>query len=438
MSEPFAYYDGELWCEDVSAASLAERHGTPLYVYSHAALAERFDAFVEAFERLSPLACFSVKSCGNVHVCRRLVERGAGLDVVSGGELRRAQAAGVPMDRVVFAGVGKTDPEIRAALEAGIGCFNVESEAELERLSALAGETGAKPRAALRINPDVDPATHAKTTTGKKETKFGVDLERARAFFDRYANDPHVRLNGVHAHIGSPIDRIEPYVSAAEKLLAFAEDVGGIETLNLGGGFGTDYETGQSPDYAAYAAELVPRLEPFVSRGGRIVFEPGRSIAAHAGVLLTRVTYIKESGRKTFAVIDSGMHHLLRPTLYDAFHFLWPVRVGAGHAPSRRQAEMPMEGLERYDVVGPICETGDFFAKDRDLPPLQRGDLLAVFGAGAYGMTMASNYNAMPRPAEALVDADDDRIIRRAETWEDLIRPEIEADGRAGERRGFA
>jgi diaminopimelate decarboxylase len=424
----FKYQNGTLCCEQVPVQEVAEAHGTPAFVYSGQTLRDHLQRLRAAFAAVDPLICYSVKSCGNIHICRLLAEEGAGMDVVSGGELYRVQQAEAPMDRVVYAGVGKTRPEIEAALDAGIGCFNVESEAEFEAISALAREKGATAQAALRLNPDVDPRTHAKTTTGKKETKFGVDLERARRFFETYGNDPHVKLTGLHVHIGSPIYSTDPYVDALQKATALAEELTQqghiISLINIGGGFGADYEQEQSPAYEDYAAKLLPMLKPFYEAGGRVALEPGRTIAANSGVLLTRVQYVKQSGQRTFAVVDSGMHHLLRPTLYDAFHFVWPASVPAAQAPARRAPDPGVSGLSPYEVVGPICETGDYLAKERPLPPLQAEDLLAVVGAGAYGMAMASNYNAMPRPPEVLIEGDRPRLIRRRETYEQMVAPE--------------
>jgi len=426
----FEYRDGQLHCEDVNVDELAASVGTPAYVYSRRTLEDHYRRIAEAFKPLDPLICYSIKSCGNIHLLRLLTELGSGMDVVSGGELHRARHAAADPRRIVFAGVGKTDAEIALGLEMGIGLFNVESEAEFENLARIAREMGAKTHAALRVNPDVDPKTHAKTTTGKKETKFGVDIDRARRFFERYAGDEHAQLDAVHLHIGSPVYDVEPYVDAVSKAVKLIEELREmgceVRAIDIGGGYGANYETDQTPAYEAYAERIVPLLEPFVSGGGRVILEPGRTIACNAGVLLTRVQYIKSGGRKKFVIVDAGFNHLLRPVLYDAFHFIWPTNVAPNHAPAERRREMPNEGLERCDVVGPVCETGDALATDRPLPPVARDDLLAVFAAGAYGMVMASNYNAFCRPCEVLVDGDEARIIRRRETYEDQLRPEFE------------
>ncbi|TVQ55495.1 MAG: diaminopimelate decarboxylase [Phycisphaerales bacterium] len=428
--DAFTYRQNELYCEDLPAEAIAEAVGTPCYVYSRRTITDHYDRLREAFAALDPLICYSIKSCGNISICRLLAERGAGMDLVSGGELHRALRAGVGAADCVYAGVGKTDQEIRRAIEAGIGWFNIESEAEFENISAIAREMNATCRGALRINPDVDPRTHRYTTTGKKETKFGVDLERARAAFQKYGHDAHCRLSGIHLHLGSPIYSADPYVESIHKVLALMDELNReesieIEMLDLGGGFGANYTTDQSPLAADYAREIVPLLEDRVRNGLKIVLEPGRTIMGNAGILLTRVLYVKTSGEKTFAICDGGMNVLLRPSHYDAFHFIWPARVAAEHTPERREKDMAMPGLVPIDVVGPICETGDFLAIDRPLPPVERGDLLAVFTAGAYGMVMASRYNAMPLPAEALVDGDQVKIIRERESLDDLLAHEL-------------
>lgn len=424
----FHHRGGVLHCEDVPLPALAEKVGTPTYVYSSRTLIDHYDRLKAAFAALDPLFCYSVKSCGNLSICRLLGERGAGMDVVSGGELFRAMRAGVPASQCVYAGVGKTDEEIRFALDAGLGWFNVESEQEFENISRLAREKGVTCRAALRINPDVDPRTHTYTSTGKKETKFGVDLERARAFFQRFGRDPHCRLAALHLHIGSPVYSIDPYVSAITKALALIDDLTGqgfrIEMLDLGGGFGADYESAQSPLAADYAASIVPLLRERVAKGLKIILEPGRTIAANAGLLLLRVQYIKQSGAKTFVICNAGMNALIRPCHYGSFHFIWPVNVAPQFVPAKRAREMGMGGLTPVDVVGPICESGDFLAQDRPLPPVKRGDLLGVFTAGAYGMVMASRYNASPLPAEVLVDGSRVTVIRERETYDDLIAHE--------------
>ena len=424
----FTYEHGSLHCEHTDANAIADSVGTPCYVYSKATLVEHHRRIAEAFAAVQPLICYSVKSCGNLSVCRTLVECGAGMDVVSGGELYRARAAGCSPEGIVYAGVGKRDDEIAAALDAGIFLLNVESEAEFENIARIAREKNATCRCALRINPDVDPKTHRFTTTGTKETKFGVDIDRARAFFRAYGHDPHARLVGLHLHIGSPVYTTDPYQQAVRKALALREELlaEGFEVtvLDVGGGFAADYETGRSPSAAEYARAIVPILEPAVRAGLKIVLEPGRSIVANAGILLTRVQYVKRSGDKTFAICDAGMNALLRPSHYDAFHFIWPTHPDAAFVPQTRTKEPTMPGLVQMDVVGPLCETGDYLALDRAMPPVERGDLLAIFTAGAYGMSMASRYNSSPLPAEVLVDGERFTVVRRRETYEDLVAHE--------------
>ncbi len=425
----FTYRDSCLYCEDVPADAIAAAAGTPCYVYSQLTLQDHYRRLAQAFAPLDPLICYSIKSCSNIAVCRVLAECGAGMDLVSAGELHRARLAGVDPARCVYAGAGKTDAEIRQALDACVGWLNVESEAEFENISSIAESMGRTCRGALRVNPDVDPRTHRHTTTGTKETKFGVDLERARAFFDTYGNDVHCTLRGIHVHLGSPIYSPDPYVQSIGKVLRLIDllEAAGyrIEMLDIGGGFGADYETAQTPPASEYAERIVPLLQDRVRAGLQVILEPGRTITANAGVLLIRVLYVKRSGDKTFAICDGGMNTLLRPSHYDAFHFIWPCRVDAAHVPARRLKEMDLEGLVPVDVVGPICETGDFLARDWPLPPVQRGDVLAVFSAGAYGMVMASRYNSMPLPAEIMVDRDRCTVVRRREDYDDLTAHEL-------------
>ncbi len=389
------------------------------------ALLHHFDQFTTAFAELDPLICYAVKSCHNLAICRLLRERGAGFDVVSGGAIHRVLRVGADPKKIVYAGVGKTDLEITEAIKAGIGWFNVESEAEMENLIRIAAKHEQTIHAALRVNPDVDPQTHRYTATGKKETKFGVDLERARRFFESYGRDRWVRLTGIHLHIGSLVNTIEPYVDAVTKAIelidALSADGFAIEMLDIGGGYGAHYESTDAPPPAAYAEAIVPLLR---GRGLQIVLEPGRSISANAGILLTRVLYTKESGERQFVIVDAGMTDLLRPALYEAYHFVWPAKVSAEFVPTSRDNREPFDGAILADVVGPVCESGDFLAKDRYLPPVQRGDLLAVFSAGAYGFVMASQYNSRPRSPEVLVEGEVFITIRARETYDDLLRGE--------------
>lgn len=437
--DQFNFRDGRLHCEDVAVEEIAAAAGTPVYIYSAATITDHYRKLVAAFKRVDPLICYSIKSCSNLSILRLLADLGAGMDVVSGGELFRAGLAKVHGHRIVYAGVGKTDEEIIEALDYspdgstrhGIRLFNIESEAEFENIAALARSRGVVCEATLRVNPDVDPKTHVYTTTGKKETKFGVDLERARAFFRRYGRNEHCRLTAIHLHIGSPVYTVEPYIEAVKRALALIDELAAegfkVTALNLGGGFGADYTSSQSPLAADYASAIVPLLAGHVDRGLRIILEPGRSIVANAGILLTRVQYLKKSGQRHFVIIDGGMHTLIRPALYGSFHFIWPARVARMHVPAKREQEMDLPGLDLCDVVGPICESSDFLAKDRRLPPPVRGDLLAVFSAGAYGMVMASHYNSHPLPAEVLVSGSRATTVRSRETYDDLVNREREA-----------
>lgn len=424
----FEYRSGELFCEQVAVAEIAEAVGTPVYVYSAATLLHHYRAVAEAFRELRPTICFSIKSLSNIHILRLLAAAGSGFDVVSGGELERVRAIGADMSKVVFAGVGKTDREITDALAAGIGCFNVESEEEFVNLSRLVQAAGRRATAALRINPDVyDPQTHRYTATGKKETKFGVDIDRAEAFFDRFGRDAHAELAGIHFHLGSPIYSAEPYVQAITKTLPLIERLRGrgfpVRLLNIGGGFAADYERGKSPKASDYAEPIVALLR---DTGLAITLEPGRFIACNAGVLLARVQYVKQGGERKFVVVDGGMTDLIRPALYDAKHLVYPARLAAGAEAPQRRPDYAAPGGERVDIVGGMCESSDFLATDRVLPAMARGDLVAVFSAGAYGFVMASQYNSRPRAAEVLVEGERFRIIRRRETYDDLLAAERE------------
>jgi diaminopimelate decarboxylase len=420
----FQYRQGLLHCEEIPAPDLAARFGTPLYVYSQTTFTTHFHGLQQAFAPVNPLICFSIKACQNVHICRLLREIGSGFDVVSGGELFRALRAGADPQRIVFAGVGKTERELNEALDAGIGLFNIESESELAELTRLCHRRGQQPRAALRVNPDVDPHTHEYTTTGKKETKFGVDLARALRVFHRFAPRTPVQLCGIHLHIGSPVFDVAAYQRSLERGLELIERLRGdglkVDTIDVGGGYAANYQSDEAPPPEQYARTIVPLLE---NRGLRVILEPGRSIAANAGILLTRVLHVKRSGRRRFLIVDASMNELIRPALYGAYHFVWPVAAGE-FAPASRRPDQPHHALELSDVVGPVCESGDFLARERRLPPVKRGDLLAVFSTGAYAMVMASQYNSRPRAAEVLVNADKARLIRRRETYADLLMAE--------------
>ena len=426
----FEYRNGSLFCEDAPVAAIAAEAGTPAYIYSSATLLHHYRAFAEGFADLEPVICFSIKSLSNLSVLKLLAAEGSAFDVTTGGELARAAEAGGDMAKVVFAGVGKTDVEIAAALAAGIGLFNVESEAEFENLSRLAAEAGARPHAALRLNPDVyDPKTHTYTATGKRESKFGVDIERAVRFFETYGRDDNVALDGIHIHIGSPIYSPQPYVTAIAKTLEVIDRLGGlgfeIRTLDIGGGFAADYAAGASPSAADYAEAIVPLLK---DRPLAIIIEPGRQIACNAGILVTRVQYIKVGGDRQFAIVDGSMTDMLRPALYGGEHHIYPVALAAGEAAPQRRANYEAPGGTKVDIVGGVCEGTDFLGKDRVLPALKRGDLLAMFSAGAYGFVMASQYNTRPRACEVLVAGASWKVVRRRETYDDLVTLERETE----------
>lgn len=421
----FSYKNGDLYCEEVLVDKLAEEYGTPMYVYSANTIRNHVRNFQQAFKEVQAVICYSVKVCSNINILKMVASMGESFDVVSGGELYRVLQAGGDVSRVVYAGVGKTDPEIRYAIEQGIGYFNIESEAELENIIAIASEMGKVVNCALRVNPDVDPKTHTYTSTGKKESKFGVDIERAVKVFETYGRNPNIRLCGIHLHIGSPVYTIEPYVEAIGKTMLMIDQLrqGGfvIDTLDIGGGFAADYTTGKAPSPADYAKAIVPLIK---GKGLKIILEPGRSIMGTSAILVSRVSYTKTSGEKNFAIIDGAMNDLIRPMLYGAFHFIWPTKVSPAHSIRERKEVMDMPGLIKTDVVGPICESGDFLAQDRMLPPMKRGDLLAAFTAGAYSFSMSSQYNSRPRAIELLVDGSDVTVIRRRESWSDLIAAE--------------
>ena len=421
----FNHKNGKLFAENVDVEKITAEVGTPVYIYSKATFKEHLQRIQKAYSELDTTICYSVKACGNINILKFMAEAGSGFDIVSGGELYRVLQAGANPSKIVYAGVGKTDTEIIEALNAGIGYFNIESEAELQNLIRLAKQQGKQPKAALRVNPDIDIKTHRYDITGKKETKFGVDIDRAQKVFADYGRNEAVKLCAIHIHLGSAGHTVEPYVEAIKKILALIEqlrrDGFTIKAVNIGGGYGADYITGTAPTATDYAAAIVPLLK---SKNLKLILEPGASIAANAAILVTQVLYLKTSGRKKFVIVDAGMNDLIRPPLYDAFHFIWPVKVSEKFVPRQRDRDLQLDGTEVVDVVGPICESADFFAKDRALPPVKRGDLLSIFTAGAYGFSMSSNYNARGRAPEVLVDDDKFSIIRRRETYEDLISPE--------------
>jgi len=416
----FNYKNGKLFAENVDVETITAEVGTPVYIYSKATFKEHLQKIKEAYSELDTTICYSVKACGNINILKFMADAGSGFDIVSGGELYRVLQAGGEPSKIVYAGVGKTDKEIIEALNARIGYFNIESEAELENLIRLAKQEGNQPKAALRINPDVDPKTHRYTTTSKKETKFGVDIERAQKIFADYGRNTVVKLCAIHIHLGSAGKTVEPYVEAIEKVLALIDqlrkDGFTIEAMDIGGGYGADYITAEAPTAADYAAAIVPLL---AGKNLKLILEPGASIAANAAILVTQVLYLKSSGSKKFVIVDAAMNDLIRPPLYGAFHFIWPTKVDKKFTPPRRDRDLQLAGTEVVDVVGPVCESADFFAQDRALPLVKRGDFISIFTAGAYGFAMSSNYNARSRAAEVLVDGSKFSIIRKRETYED-------------------
>ena len=416
----FHHRDGALYCEEVPLRAIADAIGTPVYVYSLRTVREHIRRLKEAFGPLDPLICYAMKANGGLALLRTFVAEGTGFDIVSGGELRRAIAAGASPRKIVFSGVGKSSVEMAAGIDVGVLMFNVESEDELEVLARVAADRGATAGVAIRVNPDVDPQTHRCITTGKRETKFGVDLDRAEALARRAIEHPSLELRGIQSHIGSQITSVEPYVAALGKTVDLAcrlrRDAPSLAWLNMGGGFGIYYDDAHVPELADYANALAPLLRP---TGLKLVMEPGRVIVGNAGVLLTRVVFTKASGDKRFVIVDAGMNDLIRPSLYEGYHRVWPV-IGP---PPPSPGVTP--DLPPADVVGPVCETGDFLALDRPLPPVARLDVLAVMSAGAYGYVMASNYNERPRPPEVLVDGDRYGVARRRETHDDLMRLDV-------------
>jgi diaminopimelate decarboxylase len=409
----FDYRNGALFAEDVAVSELAKAVGTPFYVYSAATIRRHFRVFSQAFAGLDTLVCYAMKANSNQAVLRLLATEGAGMDVVSGGELARALAAGVKGEKITFSGVGKTDDEIAAALDAGIFCFNVESEPELEAISRVASARGVKAPVSLRVNPDVDARTHKKISTGKAENKFGVPLSRAREVYARAANLPGLKISGADMHIGSQLTDLEPFDEAFTLLAELVGDLRAdgheISHVDLGGGLGIPYHDGDDPEsyHPERYADIVRRH--FAGLGCKLVFEPGRLIVGNAGLLITRVIYVKQGEAKTFVIVDTGMNDLVRPTLYDAWHDIIPVRE-------------PVDRAEIVaDVVGPVCETGDYLALDRRMPEAQPGELLAVLTSGAYGAVQAGTYNTRPLIPELLVDGDRFAVIRPRPSIAELI-----------------
>jgi len=429
----FHYRDGHLFCEDVDLTVAAEKFGTPLYIYSAGTVLDHYTRLDAALAPLDHLICYAVKANSNRAILKLLAEAGAGFDIVSGGELFRALKAGADPGKCTFAGVGKRREEIEYALDRGVYSFNVESEAELDYINEIASAKSQRAPIALRVNPDVAAETHAYISTGKSENKFGIALARAAQIYERASKMPGVAIRGVQMHIGSQITEAKPFAAAIEKVAPLVRELKSkykIQFFSIGGGMGIIYRRalesgsgtwwhehdGEPSAFSVrdYANTIVPPLREL---GIRILVEPGRFLVGNAGVLLTRVLYIKETEQKKFAIIDAGMNDLIRPALYESHHQIVPVV----------QPSMSRNKTEKMDIVGPVCESGDFFAQDREMPELRPGDLLAVMSAGAYGFVMASNYNSRPLPAEALVRGDQVALIRKRQTVEDLVGDEIDA-----------
>jgi len=441
----FRYRDGKLHCEDVDLARVAEKFGTPLYVYSTETILDHYTRLDAALAPLDHLICYAVKANSNRAILKLLADADAGFDIVSGGELYRVIAAGGAPARCTFAGVGKSREEIEFALEQGVYSFNVESEVELDYIDRIASAKSQRAPIALRANPDVDPHTHEYVSTGSRENKFGIALDQLPGVYERAAKMRNIEIVGVQMHIGSQITEAEPFASAIKKAAPIVRELKsnyGIKFFSIGGGMGIIYRRalesgsgkwwhdhgGESSAFSIrdYAEAIVP---PLSDLGIRILVEPGRFLVGNAGVLLTRVRYIKHTAEKKFAIVDAGMNDLIRPALYHSYHEIVPVKEPITstrlRATTARQASTSRNKTEKIDIVGPVCESGDFFALDREMPELHEEDLLAIMSAGAYGFVMASNYNSRPLPAEALVHGDKVSLIRRRQTWEDLVHDEV-------------
>jgi diaminopimelate decarboxylase len=442
----FRYRDGHLFCEDVEVGVAAEKFGTPLYLYSAGTILDHYGRLDKALAGPDHLICYAVKANSNRAILRLLRDAGAGFDIVSGGELFRALNAGADPGKCTFAGVGKSREEIEYALEQGVYSFNIESEAELDYINEIASAKKQRAPIALRVNPDVEADTHQYISTGKGENKFGIALERAGKVYERASKLPAVTICGVQMHIGSQITEAAPFVAAIEKIAPLVSELKrryAIEFFSIGGGLGIAYEssiasgsgdwwTSQRSHPLTIRDYVDAILPPLTRLGLRILLEPGRLLVGNAGILLTRVRYIKETAQKKFAIIDAGMNDLIRPALYGSYHEIVPVEElgGTGSVPSKKRKDdtevIPPSAGEKMDIVGPVCESGDFFAHDREMAELRAGDLLAVMSAGAYGFVMASNYNSRPLPAEALVRGDKVALIRKRQTIEDLTRDEVD------------
>ena len=411
----FKYRGNHLYCEDLKIEEIVRRFGTPLYIYSHKTIIDHYLKLKRALRSINPLICYSVKANSNLAILKCLVKQGAGLDVVSGGELFRAIKAGCPMNKIVYASVGKTHDEIKTAIKQGILFLNVESLPELENINRIAKLLRKRARVAIRINPDVATATHKFITTGKITNKFGIDFKTTHDILRRREEFAYVDILGLHIHIGSQITQSQPFVQAINKVANFLEDLRekgiNLKYFNIGGGLGIIYDRETPQTAVVFASKILPILKRIRLK---IILEPGRFIIGNAGILMTRVLYLKRTAKKRFIVVDAAMNDLIRPALYNAYHRILPLR-------KKRQSRLGI----KYDIVGPICESGDFFARDRLMPSLQQGDFLAVMGSGAYGFSMSSNYNSRPRACEVMVVKDKVYLIRKRETYQDLIKKEI-------------
>jgi diaminopimelate decarboxylase len=410
----FNYREKDLYCEDVAVKEIAQKVGTPFYLYSHATLARHIRHFQKAFAAVPHLVCFSAKANSNLAVMKVFINAGAGVDIVSGGELFRALRAGCDPGKIVYSGVGKTESEIRAALQNGIMMFNVESAAELEKINEVAGTLGVKAPIALRVNPDVDPQTHPYISTGMKKAKFGINIAQALEEYQRAQSLPHIQVVGVDCHIGSQLTSLSPFVDAIAKIRTLVSTLkaegADLRYLDLGGGLGITYNNEMPPDLEDYAAAIQKATSDL---SVTLVFEPGRVLVGNAGILVCRTLYVKKGEIKTFVITDAGMNDLIRPSLYGSYHGLMAVDRSVNE-----------RGTMVADVVGPICESGDFLAQDREIPAFETGDLIAVTSAGAYGFTMSSNYNSRPRVPEIMVQGERVMTVRQRETFEDLVRGE--------------
>jgi len=408
----FKYHRNELFAEDVAVKALAEKYGTPLYIYSYNTLLRHFRAYSDAFNDYPHIICFALKANPNISILRLFAKYGGGADIVSGGELYKALKAGIPSQKIVYAGVGKTEEEIRLSLRSKILMFNVESEDELREINRIAGIMRRKAPVALRINPDIDPETHPYIATGLKRHKFGIPIEDAVEHYRIASSLKNIKVIGIHKHIGSQITKVSPFVDALRSILLLMDKLNAeglsLQYLDIGGGLGISYKDEEPPVPEDLARNLIPLLK---GRKLTLIVEPGRSIAGNAGILVTRVLYLKKGEEKEFAIVDAGMNDLIRPSLYSAYHRILPV--------IRKQRSAVL-----YDVVGPICESGDFLAKERELKEIERGEYLAVMGAGAYGFSMSSNYNCRPKAAEVMVKDREHFLIRERETYYDLLRNE--------------